>query len=180
MSKYNVIYADPPWPYECGLPYQTMSFTEISRLPIKIITENDAVCFLWATTPFLPQAFDTLNAWGFEYKTMLTWVKTYGNARGSWFRINTEHLLVGIKGNVPAFQMAASNVYLSEPTRHSQKPDYFRHLVTEAAEKVLPSTHKLELFARARKGVSDSNIYSGWEVYGNQVENSINLNHYQH
>lgn len=179
MSKYQVIYADPPWHYEGGLPYATMSFEAIRKLPIAEMVTEDSVCFLWATTPFLPQAIETLQAWGFEYKTMLTWIKTYANAKGSWFKVNTEHLLVGIKGNVSAFKMKASNVYLSEPKRHSQKPDYFRELVSTVSEKAFEQPAKLELFARSRAGVSHQELFKGWEVFGNQVENSICLEVYK-
>ncbi|MEQ8909407.1 MAG: MT-A70 family methyltransferase [Vicingaceae bacterium] len=175
MTKYNVIYADPPWHYPNGLPYETMSFEEINNLPINHISKDDSVCFLWATTPYLPQALETLKAWGFEYKTTITWVKTYANAKGSYFKINTEHLLVGVKGNIPSFQMKESNIYLSEPTAHSQKPDYFRSLVSKTAKKVFASPLKLELFARDIQGVEHESIFKDWHVFGNQVENSISL-----
>ena len=63
-KKYNVIYADPPWHYGSksrvnnstgrkSVPlsehYETMSLQEIKELPVKDITENDAVCFMWVT-----------------------------------------------------------------------------------------------------------------------------------
>src|SRR5438552_3273556 len=119
MKKYNVIYADPPWSYDTtdvpviersvGMTdidyyYNSMSTKSICALPIKEILQKDAVCFLWATVPMMPEAFEVLSAWGFKYKTMLTWHKTNSKGMGYWFRGYTEHILVGIKGNVKAFK----------------------------------------------------------------------------
>ena len=89
--KYSVIYADPPWSYgdkgfgkrptdgtikgsfapEAGR-YSTMSLAEIKNLggEVRASTENDAALLLWATSPLLPEAFETISAWGFKYKTV--------------------------------------------------------------------------------------------------------------
>ena len=83
--RYNVIYADPPWSYEnksvvfeadgvnraVSEQYGLMSMSEIMNMPIKSLTEKDAVCFMWVVNPLLQEGMDTMNAWGFKYKTMV-------------------------------------------------------------------------------------------------------------
>jgi N6-adenosine-specific RNA methylase IME4 len=59
-----------------------MSLDEIKSLPVNALAGRDAVLFLWATFPQLPEALETIKAWGFKYKTIaFDWVKlTRGGA----------------------------------------------------------------------------------------------------
>jgi N6-adenosine-specific RNA methylase IME4 len=184
MKKYNVIYADPPWDYtnkkvggksKSGAcqQYKTIVGGGID-LPITEITQDNAVCFMWVTVPLLPDGLQLLSAWGFKYKTMLTWKKK-GLWMGYWFRGVTEHILVGVKGSVPAFNCQKSNFFECTPGKHSQKPHYFRQLISEAVKKSFTEPVKLELFARSREGFFPDMEYEGWDVYGNEVNNSITL-----
>lgn len=81
-GKYSVIYADPPWSYTQGgrgaakNHYGTMTAKEIKELPVEALAAENAVLFMWATFPNLPQALETIQAWGFKYKTLgFNWVK---------------------------------------------------------------------------------------------------------
>ncbi|MFP3975668.1 MAG: MT-A70 family methyltransferase, partial [Dehalococcoidia bacterium] len=75
QDTHDVIYADPPWEYSNALRqwgpaqahYPTMSIDELCDL--KIPAAENAVLFLWVTNPFLRDAFQVIDAWGFEYKT---------------------------------------------------------------------------------------------------------------
>ena len=70
-KKYNIIYADPPWPIkkiqrkvrpnQKYMDYPTMSLDEIKALPIQDISEDKCVCFLWTIQKYLPYAFDVLK-----------------------------------------------------------------------------------------------------------------------
>jgi len=147
MKKYNVIYADPPWSYEntslkaddAGKEisiegrYDLMTLEQLTKMPIREITEKDSVCFMWATNPMLPEAILLLKAWGFKYKTMLTWKKT--TCSGYWFMGITEHILFGVRGDVKAFRSGLLNFHACKSGGHSQKPDYFRQLISKAVEK---------------------------------------------
>lgn len=197
MSKYNVIYADPPWSYdnkktggtmESGAEekYVTMSNEDIMNMPVPDITEINAVCFMWVTVPLLPEGLATLKAWGFEYKTMITWRKIMSLGMGFWFRGQCEHLVLGVKGKVKPFRQQKSNFYESEVFeldecyqgrvgKHSQKPHYFRELINSAVKISFNDPKKLELFARTRKGMFGDYEYEGWDVFGNEVNNSILL-----
>jgi len=186
-KKYNVIYADPPWTYdntsvkseESGKEisidgrYDLMTMQKLFEMPIKEITEKDCVLFMWATNPLLPEALELMKKWGFKYKTMLTWKKT--SCSGYWFMGITEHILFGVKGNVKAFRSGLLNYHECKSGQHSQKPHYFRELISKAVKDSIPEAKKLELFARSREGMFPDYEYEGWDVYGNQVNNSIVL-----
>ena len=182
-KRYGVIYADPAWSYRFKEPtasiggalkngysagvnyyYGTLSVEEIMALPIKDISEKNAVLFLWATTPLLPEAFKTMEAWGFKYKTMLTWHKDRCKGMGYWFRGHTEHLLLGVRGQVKAFRSLEHNIKKLPVGKHSKKPIEFRRLIESVS---IGLGNKIELFARENS--------DGWDVWGNEVENSIKL-----
>ena len=190
MKKYNVIYADPPWSYETkdvpvvkrsiGMTqidyyYDVMSNESIMNMPIKGILEKDAVCFIWVTNPLLPEGLKVLEAWGFKYLTTITWHKTNSKGMGYWFRGFTEHILFGVRGNVKAFRSLEKNIYESKFGKHSQKPQYFREMISRVVKNSFAEPKKLELFARSREGFFPDYEYEGWDVFGNQVNNSIEL-----
>ena len=88
-KKYNIIYADPPWQYNdkalagnrgAGCKYDVMTLDNIKNLPIKNITSDDCILFLWITFPQLNKCFEVMESWGFKYKTVaFTWIKKYNN-----------------------------------------------------------------------------------------------------
>jgi len=176
-KKYSVIYADPAWSYDFKDPtaskggakgsgysagvnyyYGTMTIEEILRLPVKDICEKNAVCFLWATNPLLPEALATMKAWGFKYKTCITWHKERCKGMGYWFRGHTEHLLLGTKGTVKAFRSLEHNIKKLPVEKHSKKPNEFRKMI----EVVTEGMTRIELFARQR--------CDGWDAWGNETD----------
>lgn len=186
-KKYNVIYADPPWSYEnkslkadgqgkeisIDGRYDLMTMENLYKMPIKDIAAKDSVCFMWVTNPLLPEGLMLLKEWGFKYKTMLTWKKT--SCSGYWFMGITEHIIFGVRGNVKAFRSGLLNFHECKSGAHSQKPHYFRSLITKAIAHSFDKPEKLELFARTRDGMFGDHEYEGWDVYGNEVNNSIKL-----
>jgi len=98
-GPFQVIVADPPWRYEsdCDLPYPTMAIEEIKALPVGSIAANNSILWLWATNAHLRVAFEVAEAWGFEYKSLLTWVKDRMGT-GEWLRGRTEHCLLAGRG----------------------------------------------------------------------------------
>jgi N6-adenosine-specific RNA methylase IME4 len=149
-GRFPVIVADPPWPYESRtedvthlgtVPYPTMSMEEIRAL--RIPADENAVLWLWTTNAFMRQAYDVLDAWGFQEKTILTWVKPRPGI-GNWLRGQTEHCILAIKGR-PVVQLSSQGTVLVAPIReHSRKPDEFYELV----EGLCPARVRLDMFAR--------------------------------
>ena len=107
-KKYSVILADPPWMERGGgkikrgadRHYTLMKTKDIMALPVKDIAENNAHLYLWVTNNFLKSGLVIMEAWGFDYKTMITWVKDRIGL-GQYFRGMTEHCLFGVRGFLP-------------------------------------------------------------------------------
>jgi len=77
-------------------------------------------------------AFDVVTAWGFEYKTLLTWMKDRMGT-GEWLRGQTEHCLLAARGK-PVFLHGNDSTALEATRReHSRKPEEFYALVERAA-----------------------------------------------
>jgi hypothetical protein len=82
-KKYGTFVVDPPWHYgnkstrnAAAKHYDTMSIEEICDLSIVPDTAADkSHLYLWVTSSHLPQGFDVMKAWGFDYKTYLVWNK---------------------------------------------------------------------------------------------------------
>jgi N6-adenosine-specific RNA methylase IME4 len=159
-GPYRVIVADPPWRFESRLdatPYPTMTVEEIAGLPVRSIALRDCVLWLWTTNVHLPAAFEILAAWGFEYKTMLTWAKPSAGS-GNWLRGQTEHCLLASRGK-PTIELTNQSTLLTAASgRHSEKPAKFYELV----ESVCSASRYAVLFHR---GTSRPN----WDAHGDEA-----------
>lgn len=176
MSKrYQIIYADPPWQYKENWgngsnehTYPSMSFEEIKKLWISSIADDNAHLYLWVTNPFIKEGLELCSAWGFNYKTLITWVKQYPSGShemgmGYYFRSCTEHMIFGVRGKKKVSNKTTRNLfYAINPRKHSQKPVEAYELIERSSD-----GNKLELFARNKR--------EGWDVWGNEVESDIKL-----
>lgn len=147
-----------------------MSDEEVLRMPISAIADTDAYLLLWVTNNHLPLGFRCLEAWGFQYKSIFTWIKTTKASTdddpkvnfgvGHYGRNCTEHFLVATKGNPGSFTKhgltAIPNVIFVPRSRHSEKPQEFWAIADQLAEKL--GGNNIELFARERR--------SGWDAWG--------------
>lgn len=163
-QEYGVILADPPWrfePYsrETGMDraadnhYPTSGTDEICAL--RAPAARDAVLFLWATAPMLPDALRVMDAWGFAYKSHIVWAKDRLGT-GYWARNRHELLLIGTRGAIPAPSPGTQPPSLIEAPvgRHSAKPEEFHELI----ERLFPTIPKIEMFARSAR--------PGWDLWG--------------
>ena len=165
VGTYPVIYADPPWRYDVVESesraienhYPTMSNEDIYALPIQSLCTDDAVLFLWATSPKLVEAIQVVAAWGFTYKTCMVWVKDK-IGMGYYARQQHELLLIATRGAPPTPAPAdrPSSVITATRGEHSAKPDEFYAVI----ERMYPALPKVELFCRSPR--------DGWSAWGNQ------------
>jgi len=165
-GKFNLLYVDPPWKYGNTMPigttspadyYPAMSTTEICNMPIKDLTEDNAVLFLWTTSPHLEESFQVINSWGFKYKASFIWDKVKHNM-GHYNSVRHELLLICIKGSYPLQNVKLyDSVYSKERTEHSKKPEFYYNMI----EDLYPNSKKIELFSRKKR--------EGWISYGNQL-----------
>jgi len=165
-GKYNVFLADPPWQYEQAPAfmrgmvddhYPTMDVEAIKKLPIKDMSLDNAVLFLWTTAVMIRKAFAVMEAWGFEFKTSMVWVKSH---IGTGFYVRSKHeiILIGVKGSfLPMTTDIPESVFFADKGKHSEKPE----ILYEIIEKMYPGQKKIELFARKAK--------AGWTSWGNEL-----------
>jgi N6-adenosine-specific RNA methylase IME4 len=165
--SFPVLYADPPWHFECysdggllkapDLHYPTMSVTDICALPVHEIAARDSVLFMWFVPAMFPEALRVVGAWGFTFKTFAVWVKPSITC-GQWFRGQFEPLLVATKGDMPPPPQLRSSVFDGATSgRHSEKPAQVRDYIASA----YPSVGRIELFAR--------NTVPGWVAWGHEA-----------
>lgn len=186
---YSAIIADPPWQYaspralvgnggrgnigankiiqaDVNQHYKTMSLDEIKN--ISIPSNKNCLLFMWVTNPFLcdGSGTDVVKAWGFEPKSIITWVKIHATSEirpsmktGHWFRSASEHVIFATKGipkrpeNYPALPTWFAHPRLP----HSVKPD----IIHQYAETMMPHGPWLEMFARRER--------YGWDLWGDQA-----------
>lgn len=170
-QRYGVILADPEWrfePYsrETGMDraadnhYPTSITEMIAERDVSSIAADDCVLFLWATVPMLRDAWNVMEAWGFEYKSHMVWDKVHIGT-GYWFRNRHELLLVGTKGDIPAPAMGEqfASVMTIARKEHSAKPEQFLELI----EQYFPNLPKIELNRRG-------SARPGWDAWGNELQ----------
>lgn len=164
-GKYHVIAVDPAWDYDnrandeshrAANPYPSMSIEEITSLQVPGLALDNCVLWLWTTNAFMEEAHQIARTWGFQTKTILTWVKDRMGT-GDWLRGQTEHCLMCVKGK-PVVDLTNQTTVIYGPLReHSRKPESFYELVNE-----LYPGQKVELFARQER--------EGWNTYGNELD----------
>ena len=184
LKRYSTIVVDPPWKYgkwgkanplsrpnskEYDLPYSWMSIDEIKALPIRSLANIDCELYVWTTQKYLPDTFDVIKAWGFKYCQTLTWCKTpRGTGQGGVYCPTTEFLILARRGKMPKVKRIDSTWFHTKRPHnsHSTKPEFFQDLIEQVSE-----TPRLEMFARRER--------EGWDVFGNEVNNSIDLERYR-
>jgi N6-adenosine-specific RNA methylase IME4/ParB-like chromosome segregation protein Spo0J len=165
-GPYRVIVADVPWPYEKrdedpsrrGVrPYATMSIAGICAIDVSAIAHEDSILWFWVTNHHMREAFQVLDAWGFEQKTILTWGKSKLGC-GDWLRGQTEHAILATRGK-PTVTLTNQTTLLNAPVRgHSQKPVEFYDLV----ESLCPAPRYADLFSRYQHN-------ERWDCHGDEA-----------
>ncbi|MEM7507645.1 MAG: MT-A70 family methyltransferase [Pseudomonadota bacterium] len=190
LFTYDLIMADCAWLFEnwseagteknASSQYDCMELDDIKALPVGHFAKPNALLWLWATNPMLPQAIETLQAWGFKFVTAGHWVKTTKNdclnmGPGYVLRCSGEPYLIAVNedceaidegspfliGSVGSPSTVAKNVrsvILGRIRGHSRKPEE----AYRACEALLPNARRLDLFSRQRR--------EGWDVAGNEID----------
>lgn len=175
MEHYDIIYADPPWAETGGgrvkrgadRHYPIMKTKDIMSLEVP--TAENAHLYLWVTNNFMADGLRVMDAWGFDYKTMITWAKDKIGL-GQYFRGQTEHCLFGVKGNIPykivnGIRQQSKTIFHAPRLKHSQKPLEMIEIIEKVSDR--NGFKKLEMFARSSK--------IGWDAWGNEIENNIDI-----
>lgn len=175
--KYPVVYVDPPWDYKgqkqhagkgssdtggAASHYGTVKLSRLKQFPLQSLLADDALVFMWVTSPHLDQGIDLLRAWGLKYATVaFVWDKGRVNP-GFYTMSQCELCLVAKRGRIPK-PRGARNVrqYVESPREaHSKKPDEVRRRI----ERMFPDLPRLEVFARG--------AVEGWDTWGNETDSN--------
>ena len=176
-GKFRTILADPPWRFQNRtgkmapehkrlMRYSTLSIQEIKGLPVSTMADDKCHLYLWVPNALLHWGLQTMEAWGFQYKTNLIWYKVRkdggpdGRGVGFYFRNVTEMVLFGIRGTdnrtlAPGRRMV--NLFSTSKREHSRKPEQLYSLIEQCS----PDPY-LELFARYPR--------PHWVAWGNEIE----------
>lgn len=164
--KWRTIVVDPPWQYRQTLAkngaadhYDVQAINTIAAMPIGAYAESNAHLYIWTTNAFMVEAHDLAKAWGFDQKTILTWVKRPIRL-GFYYRNNTEHVLFCVRGSLKTARNDCPTAFMAPSGRHSEKPQAFYDMV----ETMSPGPY-LDVFARKQR--------MGWDVAGNEVYSVI-------
>jgi N6-adenosine-specific RNA methylase IME4 len=170
---YNVLLADPPWQYDFAeTDSRNIDVNQYPTLPVEEIKDyhdghgrsiadaiaDDAILFLWATSPKLQEALTVMEGWGFDYRTGAVWVKDRVGM-GYYVREQHELLLIGKRGDFPPPPQESDrrpSVIQAPRGAHSRKPDE----VYELVEAMYPTGKWMECFQRRGR--------PGWAAFGNE------------
>lgn len=128
-------------------------------MPIGLWAAEQSHLFLWVTNAFIADGLELVKVWGFNYKTLVTWVKgRLENGRlvahigtGNYFRNNTEHVLFGVRGSLPVLNHDMPTAFIAPRGEHSEKPAKFYDLV----QHISPGPY-LDVFARSQRFAFDT------------------------
>mgnify|MGYP005752140701 FL=1 len=140
-----------------------MELLDICNLHEKDISADNSVLLMWVIDPMLDLAFDVIEAWGFQYKTVgFTWAKTNKTNMGMftglgyWTRGNPEMCLLATKGKPKRIHKDVKQLIVSQREEHSKKP-----LMHKEIERLVEGPY-IELFARKKP-------YDNWDYWGNEI-----------
>lgn len=174
-KKYHTIVADPPWRYElrqhdethrARAPYPMMTTDELIGLPVGMWAEDNSHLYLWVTNAHMGEGLRIAKAWGFDFKTIITWVKgRFEGGRliqhmgvGNYYRGSTEHILFCVRGSLTVLNHDKTTAFIAPRKEHSEKPDTFYDLVEH-----MSFGPYLDVFARKQR--------MGWDTFGNESFN---------
>jgi N6-adenosine-specific RNA methylase IME4 len=165
--RFGCIYVDPPWLYDnqgtraaTSNHYSGLTVEQLCELPVQQLAADDAHLHLWVTNAFLRQAFNIIDAWGFEFRSTFVWDKELIGI-GNYWRNSHELMLTAVRGDAKRFNDRSMPSVLScKRGIHSAKPEQVRAMIERAS----PGPY-LELFGRLP--------VQGWMVWGNQIERNL-------
>jgi N6-adenosine-specific RNA methylase IME4 len=170
-KRFPVIYADPPWPWDCpesgkihSVPDHhdgTATLDEIAKLPVAAVAARDCALFLWCTCPHVTigSHVKIIEAWGFKPSTIaFVWVKQNSSGQGLHTGMgyttlaNAELCFVATKGSPLRLATDVQQIVMAPVGEHSVKPEEVRCRIAR-----LFAGPSLELYGRK--------LVPGWTVW---------------
>lgn len=185
MKRYRTLVADPPWHYAHSWnsyrgagkersvtqesDYPTMTVDQIMNMGVGLWAEDRSHLYLWTTHAYMIQAHQIAKAWGFDVKSILTWIKRRPPrdmerdsalddrwlGMGTYFRSVSEFVVFATRGNLDTKRTDEPTVFFAPRGVHSEKPAAFYDMV----ERMSPGPY-LDVFARKQR--------FNWDTFGNE------------
>jgi N6-adenosine-specific RNA methylase IME4 len=143
-GKFRTLVFDPAWEYDwlslagrAKPGYAMQKPEQLLAMDVKAWADTEAGChlYVWTTNNFMAEACKLIAHWGFQHRTLITWIKPPPFGLGSYFRNSTEHVLFATLGETTTRHAAASIPTHFEAPRgeHSEKPERFYEIVRAAS-----------------------------------------------
>ena len=138
-----------------------MSIDKIKEFPLpSFVSKDGAFLFIWTIQKYLPDTFDIIRHWGFNYVCTMVWHKNGGFQPFNLPMYNAEFVVFANKGNLKF--PSTKNFFCAfgpdgyERREHSRKPAEFY----ETIRRVSPEP-RIDIFSREKK--------EGFDNYGYEV-----------
>ena len=144
VGKFRTIVIDPAWEYDwlslagrAKPGYAMETHEQLLARDVAAWADDEAGChrYCWVTNNFMARACELVAHWGFQHRTIITWIKSPPFGLGSYLRNSTEHVIFATRGDTTTRPAAASLPTHFEAPRgeHSEKPEKFYEIVRAAS-----------------------------------------------
>jgi N6-adenosine-specific RNA methylase IME4 len=143
-GKFRTLVIDPAWEYDwlsiagrAKPGYAMQSLDDLRQLDVKAWADEQSGCHLycWTTNNFMAEACKLVAHWGFQHRTIITWIKEGAFGLGSYFRNSTEHMIFATLGETTTRHAAASipTHFTAARGEHSEKPEQSYDIIRTAS-----------------------------------------------
>ena len=143
-GKFRTIVIDPAWEYDwlslagrAKPGYAMQTHEQLLDLDVAAWADEESGCHLYCcvTNNFMARACELVKHWGFQHRTIITWIKPPPFGLGSYFRNSTEHVIFATRGDTTTRPAAAriSTHFEAPRGEHSEKPERFYEIVRAAS-----------------------------------------------
>jgi MT-A70 len=162
MEKYNTFYVDPPrsggkWGPE-----------RLKRLPIREWSQPNALAFLWCRTEELMAYILVLDAWGFRYASLMSWMKKTEEA-ARWQSYESEQVLLGVRGVWRSIDLLRESGVVLDAYDGQPHPLFFRETAMMVSEILYERPVLLDVFGEYWNRVDAEYDRDIWD-FGQGVE----------
>lgn len=161
MSEYYEILNEQKLQALCK---KTTNQDRIKKLQEQTKADNELLSEILKKQKVQSDAISVMHCHGFMPKCIVTWEKEEKNGWGGyWLDNTTEQLLIGVRGEVPAFGLTEKTIIKSkyDPRSHSRKPDEMWQLIEKCVAATRWNHRKLELNCRSPR--------QGWHPHGDSI-----------
>lgn len=182
-GKYDLILSDPAWKQSKGgkknvrpnssgeeLIYKTISLEEIEEIQkeVRDMSNENHILFMWTIDKYLHESEQMIARLGYKLHARMIWNKVTGIPAAFTVRYGHEYLLYCYYGKlIPVAKDERGKihtVFTEQVKAHSQKPEVSYQII----DRLYPNVKRIEMYCR--------NERPNWDVWGNEVSNSIKLN----